>query len=273
MGEGENVRLHHWLYGVTLGIGYGTKAVSKGLNTSLYESKLKGHLTPIRGEAVQGDGSVDMRMIHPVGAGEEILLSALGKGPRDEEGRPTFQNHSVIVPTTLLKEGRLSFAVLDQAIRDNDLKNPSQAGVMELMELPLLPADGGYRPGRGIRQQMNRAAVETLASRRMGDAYGRTLVLMRGSTPQQRNTALYLLYELLNFRCEVPFFTASSDAPTTPTLNFFNLLIASRGIRADNSWVLLDAALEKAAVARVAKKEAVYKQIEEAFAQEAGSAL
>lgn len=270
MGDQETVRLHHWIYGVTPGIGYGSKGASRGLNTSLYESKLKGHLTPIRGEAVQGDGSVDMRMFHPVGAGEEVLLSVLGKGPRDEEGRPTFQNHSVVAPTALLKEGRVSLARLDQAVRDFDAANASAAGALELLEVPLNPPDSPHPLGKGIRQHMNRAAVETLATRRMADSYGRTLILCRGSVPPQRNTVLFLLIELLNLKCGVPLFTASSDAPTTPTLNFFNLIVAGRGVRADNSWVLLDAALEKPALGKIPARAEVYKRIEEAFLEEAG---
>jgi len=270
MGDEQSIKLHHWIYGSTHNIGYGTKATSRGLNTSLYESKLKGHLTPIRGEAVQGDGSLDMRMIHPVGAGEEILLSVLAKGPKDEEGRPTFANHSVISPTALLKEGRLSFPILDQAIRNFDAANPSVAGTVEPLDVPLNAPDSPHPLGKGIRQHLNRAAVETLASRRMADNYGRTLVLARGSIPSQRNTVLYLLYELLNFKCGIPFFTASSDAPTTPTLNFFNLIIAGRGVRADTSWVLLDAALEKPAISKVGSRADVYRMIDEAYLQEAG---
>jgi hypothetical protein len=270
MGDPETARLHHWIYGVTPGIGYGSKGASKGLNTSLYESKLKGHLTPIRGEAVQGDGSVDMRMFHPVGAGEEILLSVLGKGPRDEEGRPTFQNHSIVAPTALLKEGRLSLAQLDQSLRDYDVANPSAAGALELIEVPLNPADSPHQLGKGIRQHMNRAAVETLATRRLADNFGRTLILCRGSVAPQRNTVLYKLIELLNLKCGVPFFTGSSDAPTTPTLNFFNLIVSARGVRADNSWVLLDAALEKPALARLPKRDEIYQKIEAAFLEEAG---
>jgi hypothetical protein len=270
MGDTETAQLHHWIYGVTPGVGYGNKAHSRGMNISLYESKLKGHLTPIRGEAVQGDGSVDMRMVHPVGTGEEMLISVLGKGPRDEEGRPTFANHSIVAATRLLKEGRTSFAALEAAVKEYDAKNPSVTGVMEKIEMPLLPADAPHQLGRGIRQHINRAAVETLASRRMGDAYGRTLVLARNSDPASRNALFYLLLELLNLKAEVPYFTGSSDAPTTPTLNYFNLVVAARGVRADNSWVLLDAAMEKAAIPHVPKRDAVYKVIEETYMREAG---
>jgi hypothetical protein len=271
MGDQETVQLHHWIYGVTPGVGYGNKANSRGMNTSLYEAKLKGHLTPIRGEAVQGDGGVDMRMIHPVGAGEEMLLSVLGKGPRDEEGRPTFANHSIVVPTRLLKEGRTSYAALDEAVRAYDVKNPGVVGAMEKIEISLYPAESPHPLGRGIRQHINRAAVETLASRRMSDSYGRTLVLARNSDPVARNTLLYLLVELVNLKCDVPAFTCSSDAPTTPTLNYFNLVVAARGVRADNSWVLLDAAMERPAVPHVPKRESVYKAIEEVFLHEAGA--
>src|SRR5258705_12980300 len=100
------MRLHHWVYGVTPGEGYGIKARSIGLNIALYEAPLQGKYTPIRGDAVQGVGGVNFRMVHPASSGEDVLLSRLGRGPPDELGRPTFQNHIAIAPRSALVECR-----------------------------------------------------------------------------------------------------------------------------------------------------------------------
>src|SRR5688572_12008669 len=106
--DADVVQLDHWIYGVVHGVGYTTKAVSRGLSVSLYDPYLRGHYTPIRPAAVQSaEGTVDLEMIHPV-RGEEILFSRISRGPPDEAGRPTFTNHTVIVHTETLRTGRIT---------------------------------------------------------------------------------------------------------------------------------------------------------------------
>src|SRR5213594_3417630 len=82
---GEAVEIDHWVYGAVPGTGYTTRAVSRGLNVSLYDAALQGHYTPIRPQAVQvASESLKLQMIHPVASGQEILLSHIGPGPSDE---------------------------------------------------------------------------------------------------------------------------------------------------------------------------------------------
>src|SRR3972149_4551457 len=105
----EVTAVDHWIYGVVQGEGYTVKAVSKGLNASFYDSYLRGHYTPIRPAAVQsGRENVDLQMIHPVRSGEEMLLSRVSRGRPDEAGGPTFVNHTAVVPTELLRSGRVT---------------------------------------------------------------------------------------------------------------------------------------------------------------------
>src|SRR3970040_2778315 len=92
------VEVDHWIYGVVEGVGYTTKAASRGLSVSLYETHLRGHFTPIRPALVQSEGPVDLQMIHPVGSGEDFLLSRISRGPPDAAGRPLPRQHTAGVP-------------------------------------------------------------------------------------------------------------------------------------------------------------------------------
>lgn len=256
--------IHHWTYGVTPGEGYGIKAYSAGLNISLFDTSLRGRYTPIRGDAVQSEGGVNSRMIHPASSGEDVLLSRLGRGPPDEMGRPTFQNHLAVMPRELLVQKRVSLAGVDAAIAAFDQANPSAIKEVAMLQVP--PPPETFRLGAGLRLHLTRAAVETIATRKMTEADGRTLVLCRDTLPPVRNEVLFRLIELLNFGANIAGFTAMSDAPTASALNAFDLVVAPRGLRADNSWAIVEAGLPSAVLPRFPKGEWVYKAIEESYA-------
>lgn len=256
------IRLHHWIYGVTPAEGYGIKSISKGLNISLFEAPLRGAYTPIRGDAAQQPGGVDSRMIHPAAAGDDLLVSRLGPGPKDELGRPTFQNHVAIIPTKALFERRLTLQTVDDALRA--FGEPEEA-TKELE--PLLPAVApeGWRPGRGLAHHMTRAAAETVATRRLASPHARTLLLVRDSEPAARIDILFKLTELLVLQCVMEPFPCMSDGPTASTLNRFSLVISPRGLRADNSWGIVEAPMNAPALKRVEDADHVYSAIEAAF--------
>jgi hypothetical protein len=255
------------MYGVTPGQGYGIKGASSGLNIALFEAPLKGFYTPIRGDAVQSGGGVDFRMIHPAASGDDLLLSRLGRGPPDELGRPTFQNHIAIIPRELLEAGRVSFATVDAALAAWEKANAGVVG--ELSPLDVLGPAGGSRLGSGLRDHVTRAAVETLATRRMDDPEARTLLLCRDTPPAIRNEILFHLVELLNLVADVAPFTAMSDAPTASSMNTFNLVVAPRGVRGDGTWGIVESSAETAPLRRTAKREGVYNAIAQAFAADA----
>src|SRR3989440_2082770 len=97
------LELDHWIYGVIPGVGYTTKGFSRGLDAGLYDPYLRGHYTPIRAAAAQmTEDHIDLRMIHPVRSGREILVSMVTRGPLDEAGRPTFTNHTLVAGMDLL---------------------------------------------------------------------------------------------------------------------------------------------------------------------------
>jgi hypothetical protein len=203
-------------------------------------------------------------MLHPASSGEDVLLSRLGKGPPDELGRPTFQNHIAVAPKSALAQARITLRGIDAAVAAFDAANPNLVG--ELPPLEVSPAPVGYRLGTGLRVNVTRAAVETLATRRMKDMEARTLVLARESLPEVRNEILYRLTELLVFKLGLPAFSAMSDAPTASQLNRFNLVVAPRGVRADESWAIIECSLPAPVLPRVPKAEAFYQAIEESYA-------
>jgi hypothetical protein len=107
--------------------------------------------------------------------------------------------------------------------------------------------------------------VDTLATRLLVDHHGRTLILCRSSTNAARNELLYRLVELLCFACDLPLFNAISDAPNLSAMNRFRVAISGRGVRADASWMLLDASIEKPSLKSARSKGTMYQRIAQAF--------
>ena len=261
--DGDPVEFDHWMYGVVPGIGYTTKAFSNGLDAGLYEPYLRGHYTPIRAATAQSsDDVIDLHMIHPVRTGREMLVSRITRGPVDEAGRPTFANHTVVARTDVLRAGRVSLDGLFQAMAEFLKTADDVRGEMPLLKVPARAEDEG-RPafGAGINRHLTFPALETLATRIMMDPASRTLLLCRNTTPEARNTTLSLLFELLGFACGLPLFTAISEAPRASALNFFNLVIAPRGVRADSSWAILESALAESVLPRVLDRDDVYQTL------------
>ena len=258
--DADVVEFDHWIYGAVPGVGYTTKAVSKGLDAGLYEHYLRGHYTPIRGATAQSsDDPVDIHMFHPVRGGREILLSRITRGPADEAGRPTFTNHTAIAHADALKAGRITLESVFHAMGEFDRKAPDLQGEARLLQIPARPeADGPIQFGRGIHKHLTYPAVETLATRVMSDPASRTLLLCRNTTPDARNRTLDLVFELLVWGCGLPVLTAISESPRSSAMNFFNLVVATRGVRADSSWAILESALAEPVLPRVLDRDEIY---------------
>jgi len=250
----------HWIYGVVPGVGYSTKACSHGLDAGLYDPYLRGHYTPIRAATAQStEGPVDLHMIHPVRTGREILLSRITRGPPDEAGRPTFSNHTAVAHTELFRSGQISIGDVYRALEAFDREDAEAEGELELLRVPVRSAEGpGPRFGSGIHKHLTFPALETLATRIMSDPGSRTLLLCRNTGFDARNATLHLVFELLGWGCGLPLFTAISDSPRASALNFFNLVIAPRGVRADSTWAILESALAQSVLPRVLDRDDVY---------------
>src|SRR5439155_1138789 len=86
---------------------------------------------------------------------------------------------------------------------------------------------------------------------------GRELLLCRNTTPEARNATLHLVFELLCWGCGLPILTAISETPRSSAMNFFNLVVAPRGVRADSSWAILESALAEPVLPRVMDRDDV----------------
>ncbi len=259
----------HWVYGVVPGVGYTSKAFSRGLDAGLYDPYLRGHYTPIRAAAAQStDAPVDLRMIHPIRTGREILMSRVTRGPLDEAGRPTFTNHTLVAVTDLLRSGRVTLEAAYQALDHFEKRAPDAQGEMELLQVPMRPeTDGRPHFGAGIHRHLTFPALETLATRIMTDSNSRTLLLCRNTTPEARNATLNLVFELLAWACGLPLLTAISDAPRASALNYFNLVISPRGVRSDSTWAILESALAESVLPRALERDEVYQVLTAAMRQ------
>lgn len=259
--HGDVVEFDHWVYGAVPSVGYTTRAVSKGLDAGLYEQYLRGHYTPIRAATAQTqDEPVDLHMIHPIRGMREVLLSRITRGPPDEAGRPTFANHTVVAKTEPLREGRISLGSVFASMAEFERRMADVQGEMELLRVLPRPEEENRAPfGHGIHRHLTLPALETLATRIMADPNSRTLLLCRNTTPDARNATLNLVVELLGWACGLPLLTAISDAPRSSALNFFNLVVAPRGVRADSSWAILESALAEPVLPRVLDRDEVYR--------------
>jgi hypothetical protein len=148
-------------------------------------------------------------------------------------------------------------------MQEFDSRYPDTAGEMEPLELTPSTIDiESTTFGIDIRKHMTKAALETLASWLLNKPKSRTLILCRNSTEKDRSETLYLLVESFYFACGFSLPVAISDAPTLSALNYFNLVISPKGIKADANWVFIDAALEKPLLPRVIGKDFIYEKIE-----------
>ncbi len=258
--DGGFVEFDHWVYGALPGTGYTTRAVSKGLDAGLYDQYLRGHYTPIRGAtALSTDDPVDLHMFHPVRGAREILLSRITRGPPDEAGRPTFANHTVVARTELLRSGRITLESVFRSMGEFDRGSPDVQGEMAPLQVAIRSDEEGRVPfGQGIHRHLTFPALETLATRIMADPTSRTLLLCRNTTPDARNETLNLIFELLGWACGLPLLTAISEAPRSSAMNFFNLVVSPRGVRADSSWAILESALAEPVLPRVLDRDEVY---------------
>ncbi len=265
--EAKELPLEHWVYGASPEKGYGIKAESAGLNGPLYMRYLENHMTPVRVEkTANGSTVIDARMVHPAPVNDEVLLSVLGRGVADEYNRPTIANHTIVLPGAALRTGRLTLVDAEAAVLDFDRRSPKASGRVEPIVVPLRrPGELSEPVGAGLRRLITKPAVDTLASRMLMDAQARTLILCRGSTHHYRNELLYKLTELFHAAGDLPLFASISDAPTLSAMNHFRLAISSRGVRADGTWTLLDASIDRVALPPVRGRTPVYARIAEAF--------
>jgi len=240
--------------------GYSVRAQSGGLNLGFYAPRLEGHYTPIRGDTVESDGPhIDIAMIHPASSGAELLYSILGPGPDDDRGRPTFANHTAVLPVRALRDRTITLAGVDAALRAFDQDHPEALDAIPPVPVPR--AVDPPAPGQEIGRYVTRAAAETLLSRYLGVPESRTLLLARETPPADRRKALVAITEALHLVCALPFMTSMSDGPTAAQLNRFQLVIAPRGMRADNTWAILDSTLEAPTLPRVDDQEAQYDRL------------
>lgn len=262
----STLSVEHWVYGVTPGKGYDTKSTSRGLNLAFYDEPLQGHYTPIRGESLQ-TGGVDALMVHPAPTGLELLLSVVGPGPPDELGRPTFANHTAVLPLDPVRAGTLRLEDAEAAVRDFDRRLPSAVGMIDPLTIPLREAVAPVTLAKGLKQCLTPAALESLATRLLVEPSGRTLILCRESTSETRNRTLRLLVAALNLAGGLPLVRAMSDAPTSSALDAFQVVISPRGVRADNTWTLLDSALDRVVLPRAGGQDRLYATLSACLAQ------
>lgn len=251
---------------MTPGKGYDIKSVSRGMNLAFYDERLQSYYTPIRGESLQ-DGKVNLIMLHLAPSEDELLLSIVGRGPDDELGRPTFMNHTAVVPLDRVRTGELRLSSVEQAVRAFDAAQGNAVGEIEPLTVATSPAAPPDELARGIRSCITFAAAETLATRILTAPSGRTLLLCRNTTSEQRIKTLELLALSLHVAAGLPWMVSMSDAPTASALSHFQLVVGARGIRADNTWTLLDGALDRPALPRPGGQEAVYGALERCFSR------
>jgi hypothetical protein len=247
------VVLDHWIYGRPKEEGYRVMAMSKGLNLNLYEPPIARHYTPLRGiisntvERVE----VDVRMVHPVPSGEEILVSSLNRGLPDASGRDTYINHTVIVPISLLREGRIGLPAVVDAAQAFDRKSPGASGDLEPLAVPLVDPTRNPPLGDGLRNHVSKASVESLIYRYVHERDSKTLLYCPRSGDSDRITILYLLLEVMCWGSGLPVPVIISDSPPPSQLDPFQMIVSSKGVHGDPSrWAVVEGSMNAPLYAR-----------------------
>ncbi len=117
----------------------------------------------------------------------------------------------------------------------------------------------------GIGRFLSLPSAETFLTRSLQTPDGRTLVLCRDTTPGIRRLTLMRILEVMHLACRLPFVSAISDNPAGPVATRFQLVVAARAFRTDNTWALLDNALDAATLPRIPEEAARYTTLSECF--------
>lgn len=260
--------LDHWVYGRPKEEGYRVMAVAKGMNLNLYEAPLARHYTPLRGivSNTVDQKDVDLRMVHPVPGGEEVLVSVLNRGLPDGAGRETYRNHTVVVPASLLRESRLNLPVVVEAARSFDQASPGISGDIEPLIVPLLDPPQSPNFGVGLRNHVSKAAVETLAYRYSQERDSKTLLYCPRSEDPDRVTILYLLLEVMCWGGGLQVPIIISDSPPPSQLDPFQLVVSSKGVHGDQSrWAIVEASLDQPQYPRHPSLAKIYDILDKAY--------
>jgi hypothetical protein len=266
-GGGDAVVLDHWIFGRPKEEGYRVMAVSKNLNLNLYEAPIARHYTPLRGivSNTVDQKDVDIRMVHPIPGGEEVLVSVLNRGLPDGAGRETYRNHTVIVPISLLRDSRISIPTVVDAAKAFDKASPGISGEIEPLVIPLQPAQSGTF-GVGLRNHVSKAAIETLVYRYTQERDSKTLLYCPRSEDPDRVTILYLLLEVMCWGSGIQVPVAISDSPPPSQLDPFQIVISSKGVHGDPSrWAIIEASMDQPQYPRHPSLTKVYDILDKAY--------
>ncbi len=268
-GAREAVALDHWIFGRPLDEGYRVMAVARGMNLTVYAPLVAGHYTPLRGivSNTVDPRPVDVRMVHGVPGGEELLLSVLERGLPDGAGRDTYRNHTAVLPLSLLRERRLTLAHVAEAAKAFDRDQPRAHGDIDPLVVPLIDDPGALPPlGSGLRAQASKASVEAIAYRWSQERDAHTLLYCPTSQDPDRVDTLYLLLEVLVLAGGLPVPTAISDAPPPSQVDAFDVVISAKGVRSDPTrWAIVVASRGDASYPRTPALSAVYSAIDRAY--------
>lgn len=265
---GEAVALDHWIYGRPATEGYRVMAMSEGLNLGMYEGKILGHYTPIRG--IVSDSvdrkTTDLRMVHPVSESDEITLSVLKPGLPDEAGRDTYVNHTVVIPISLLSERRLSLDMVDAALKEWDTAHPGVTGKVEPIVIPLASQSHPLpSPGDLLKKFVSKVAVENLVRRWVGGTDLRTLLYCPHTEDDVRKSILYNLLEVMCFAGKLKVPVVMTEAPPPSQLGAFHLVIAGKGVRGDQRWALIEGTTDRSDGPRLPNIDAFYGALDQAY--------
>ena len=205
-------------------------------------------------------------MTHPANSATELLFSLITPGSDDSFGRKTYVNHTAVLPVDLLQKGRLTFPDVESAIRSYDASRGEDLGLVDPLQVPMHgELDAQVRVGSGIGRYLSPASAETLLTRMATSPEARTLILCRDSSSSDRHATLLKIIEAVNLACNLPIVSGLSDIPTGSAQSRFQLVVSARAFRADNTWALLDNALEAPSLPRLDDPEGRYAALDRCY--------
>ena len=251
------VEFHHLVFGVKPGEGYTLAAWSPGVARGRYESRLQGHLIPVRDAVLEEPGFGDAIAILQIPGFRELLLCRIARGTVDEFGRRTLANHMCVVPRSVVASGGTNLRAVLRAMRDFSAKNPEVQGEIPFLQVgPPEPPS----PEEVLPKLVSQYSLESAVNRYFGSPAGGVVLLCRETTSQERVDISLALFEFLDLRHSVVTLHLISGGPTRTSRDLFNLIVTARGVGLEGSdkWVAFRHDLDGPVIPRSGGRPEVY---------------
>jgi hypothetical protein len=167
-----------------------------------------------------------------------MILSRIVQAGRDEHARRTMANHAAVIPRRLLKEGKLSYDIVDRAMEAFE-----KDGLGAVGKIPLLPVEQLDQPPdmdelKGILRE---DIVRNLINNYIKNRDVKIFLHYTKSDAVKRTKTAYLLSMLIDLNLELIPLAIFTDVPYGGAKRIFNLVISRVmiDVKPGGDWIMI----------------------------------